>query len=89
MVKWLSVSAIFQYSNSSKRGAKKYQGDSREGGVRPHRIIYDSDVQPQAAQTWADWGFPGGLGVKNLPSSEGDTGSIPVLELGSPMLQGD
>ena len=34
------------------------------------------------------WDFPGGPGVKNLPSSAGDVGSIPVWENKTPYTAG-
>lgn len=55
VVERLSIFAIFQYSISSKRGAKKYQGDSRKGAAQengPTKLFMNSEAQPQTAQTW-------------------------------------
>ena len=44
-------------------------------------LIFVSDIEKNTLirSKAIYWGFPGGLVVKNLPASAGDTGSIPDL----------
>ena len=37
----------------------------------------DRKYSEESSSSRVNWGFPGGLGVKNLPDNAGDTNSIP------------